>query len=322
MEFIQEFTAACESASTGSLNDVMSSMKAEIRAEAEKAGVRISFSKPPKGIAPKESPIAVAGSQPETAQKASAIFKKVASKYSPEIKKLNPNFGLKVSGNVGGVYLLMVNSRSGRPAQESNLEGASEGLIQKFKNRRIPKNFWKENKVQANASSVKDAIDKFIASDTGSDYMDTFVVKVNDVVVGFRGDRKSQYQNDPELVRATERAIGQTSAVYKALVDSIVKDHNDSKGVNGPWGWQDRDRDENGNINFKPTTASEVRANVRLNYIEADGKGNDGVPYIVWWFDDGPHEIYGAHSLCVYTRDCFDAKGNFIKSKFDSTLEG
>ena len=216
-------------------------------------------------------------------------------------------------------------------AHESNLEGATEGLIQKFKNRLVPKNKHMENALAkaVPCSNIKDAIKKFTESDVGTQYTDHFYAKVNGVAFSFHGDHKTKFAEHPELADQIQTIVNQTQKVHKAIVDKIVNDYNKSEGKDGPWAWQDRDTDKDGNRHFKPTTSGEVKSQIRLETVTIDiydHKMNDAgdrdiYPVVTWYFDDGPQDLYGDHAIVVYSDNMF-TNGRLDMNKFDLHLEG
>ena len=211
------------------------------------------------------------------------------------------------------------------------MTAAQESLVQKFKNHLVPKNKHMEKALSSAVpcSSVKDAVKKFTESNVGPNYTDSFCAKVNGVVLSFHGDQKSKFAEHPELVSQIQTIVNQTQKVHMAIVNRIVDDYNKSEGKDGPWAWQDRDTDENGERHFKPTTTGEVKPQVRLEWISVDihdfSKGDGGerdiYPAVCWYFDDGPQDLYGDHAIVVYSDTMF-TNGHLDLNKFDIHLEG
>lgn len=104
--------------------------------------------------------------------------------------------------------------------------------------------------------------------------------------------------------------------IHKAICMKIVNEFND--GTDKPWNWQEKV--PNGKISLADIE-SEIRAEgCFISFYSGYTSMNCA-------FTDGPHCLYGDHSLVVYGKipsDIFDAKGKWIGNPktVDFSIEG
>jgi hypothetical protein len=115
-----------------------------------------------------------------------------------------------------------------------------------------------------------------------------------------------------------EKMFKSTRAIYDTICKQIASEWNESKGKEGPWLWTGDDRE------FKPVSVNYVKQNIEIGCVSTEIYEDDKeIRHVsmTWWFEDGPDEIYGSHSLVVESRDCF-TNGKCDLSKVFFQLEG
>ena len=102
---------------------------------------------------------------------------------------------------------------------------------------------------------------------------------------------------DPALVKKfAENAIKSANTVHKSVCMNEITTYNDSQGTEGPWAWTERE-----NAVFKKKNLSDIEREISLSLIHVSfyEDGNHSVEY---WFDDGPSNLYGGHTLIASGR--------------------
>ena len=88
-----------------------------------------------------------------------------------------------------------------------------------------------------------------------------------------------------------ENAIKSANVVHKSVCMGEIELYNSSNGKEGPWAWTERE-----DASFKKKNLSDIEREISLALIHISfyENGNHNIEY---WFDDGPSNLYGGHSL-------------------------
>jgi hypothetical protein len=193
----------------------------------------------------------------------------------------------------------------------SEYVAATEGIISKFKNRKVSqvqREFVKNLKKYSNLSAL-------IEDARQSDVDDRFGKhRVGGIVEGF--NVAIYIDRDAELTDVNARAIKTAFAAigqaHKTLVDMIIEDSNSTNGKNGPWEWS-----ESGEA-YTPKKASDIASRIKLETMSFDVH-NDGVT-VSYWFDDD--NLWYGHVIVL--SDCNDPQsGRFVKTaNTEYSIEG
>lgn len=162
---------------------------------------------------------------------------------------------------------------------------AMEGFLDKFRKSKlyITDSQWKA-KLPAYATA-----EEFVKSLSGSTSEDDKTkAKVGKVPVVIRG--KYTEKDEGTLVKIIKNAIHNAPTLHKSICMNEITEYNNGEGKEGPWLWV------NEGAPFKKKGLSDIEHEIQLDLIDINFV-TDGSFYIDYWFNDGPNQIYGGHSL-------------------------
>lgn len=188
-----------------------------------------------------------------------------------------------------------------------NLCIAQEGILDKFRKSKLTSADYRNLK---NIPNVKEFVNEALQSDGKFQAM-------------VRGIRLSLHvysaENKPaanELEIIFFNGLANMQKIHKAICMRIVNEFN--SGTDQPWAWQD-------NPPYKTLSLGNIEKEIQaegcfVSFYKDSASMECG-------FTDGPHNIYGGHSLVVYGKlpsDVFDAKGKWIGNPktVDFSIEG
>ena len=185
-----------------------------------------------------------------------------------------------------------------------NYCAAQESIFDKFRKSKMTSAKYKGIKTFSN---VRECVTKALQGDQKLKGM------IRGIRIGLQVDREVPAS---EIEIICVNGLANMQKIHKAICMKIVNEFND--GTDKPWNWQEKV--PNGKISLADIESE----------IQAEGcfiSFYSGYTSMDCAFTDGPHCLYGGHSLVVYGKipsDIFNAKGKWIGNPktMDFSIEG
>ena len=170
---------------------------------------------------------------------------------------------------------------------------AMEGFLDKFRKSKMDKVKAEYQEKYSKYPSVGAFVDAIFNGTAESKYPNDYRAMIGDIDLTILHPENA----DAAVVKKfVENAIKSANAVHKSVCMGEIDLYNSSNGTDGPWAWVERE-----NATFEKKNLSDIEREISLALIHVSfyENGNHNIEY---WFDDGPSNLYGGHSLITSGR--------------------